>query len=121
MLTLDQIAKFETDGYLVVPDLVPEAVLGSLKAEYETLLDGLYAGWFGEGRVATSPDDLSFWDKLLISYQAGCDWFQPMDISLPGDEVQPDTPMHFGPAVFDLVTCARVLDCVEALIGTEIK
>jgi ectoine hydroxylase-related dioxygenase (phytanoyl-CoA dioxygenase family) len=43
-----------------------------------------------------------------------------MDISLPGDQIQPDTPMHFSKAVFDMVTSARVLDVVAQLIGPEI-
>jgi ectoine hydroxylase-related dioxygenase (phytanoyl-CoA dioxygenase family) len=57
---------------------------------------------------------------LLAAYRAGCDWFQPMDISLPGDRIRPDTPMHFGPAVFNLITNERLLDVVEDLIGPEI-
>ena len=57
---------------------------------------------------------------MKISYAAKCDWFQPMDISLPGDRIYADTPMHFGPAIFDLVTDSRLLDLVEDLIGAEI-
>jgi ectoine hydroxylase-related dioxygenase (phytanoyl-CoA dioxygenase family) len=43
-----------------------------------------------------------------------------MDISLPGDRITSSTPMHFGPAVFDLITNDRLLDLVEDLIGPEI-
>ena len=28
-----------------------------------------------------------FWGRLLSAYRAGCDWFQPMDISLPEDRI----------------------------------
>ncbi|MFD2856101.1 hypothetical protein ACFSZS_16945 [Seohaeicola zhoushanensis] len=38
-----------------------------------------------------------FWAKLLTSYRAGCDWFQPMDISLPGDTILADTPSTSAP------------------------
>lgn len=120
MLSADQIRQFETDGYLVVPDVVPAQVLDRVKSEYAEVLNGLYAGWFADGRVATAPDQLDFWGKLLEAYKAKCDWFQPMDISLPGDEIQPDTPFHFGPAVFELLTEPRLLDVVEALIGPEL-
>lgn len=119
MLTQDQIETFNRDGVLVVPDVLPTDVLNAVKDEYRALLDTLYAGWHAEGLVP-SPEGMDFWQKLLVSYKAGCDWFQPMDISLPGDEITPDTPFHFGPAVFDMITAPRLLDMVECLIGPEI-
>lgn len=119
MLTAAQVAQFETDGYLVIDSVLPAPVLEGVRAEYSDLMDDLYAAWQAEGRV---PDgaDLDFWGKLAASYAAGCDWFQPMDISLPGDEITADTPMHFGPAIFDLVMHERLLDLVEGLIGPEL-
>ncbi len=121
MLTRDQIRFFDENGYLVVEDVLDQSrVINPIKAEYSTLLDDLYETWFTQGAVAVAPQGLSFDDKLLIAYEARCDWFQPMDISLPGDRVRGDTPMHFGPAVFGLVTCERLLDMVEDLIGPEI-
>ncbi len=123
MLFLDQTQKdfFETRGYLVVEDVFDQrSVLDPVRAEYAGLLDKLYESWFAQGRVDTPADNLTFFEKLLIAYRAKCDWFQPMDISLPGDRIQADTPMHFGPAVFNLVTASRLLDLVEDLIGPEI-
>ncbi|TDT77012.1 ectoine hydroxylase-related dioxygenase (phytanoyl-CoA dioxygenase family) [Litoreibacter halocynthiae] len=113
MLSTDQIAAFNRDGYLVVPDVVPQDVLGRVRAEYAALLDDLYAGW-------DLPAATSFEEKLITAYRAGRDWFQPMDISLPGDRIAADTPMHFGPAVFEMATHPRLLDMVEDLIGPEI-
>ncbi len=121
MLTKDQITFFDENGYLVVEDVLDQTrVIDPIKAEYSALLDNLYADWFTQGAVAVAPEGLSFDDKLLIAYQARCDWFQPMDISLPGDKIDEATPMHFGAAVFDLVTDVRLLDLVEDLIGPEI-
>lgn len=119
MLTQKQVEQFETEGVLVVEDVLPADVLNAVRTEYETLLDGLYAKWHAEGRV---PDGtgLGFYDKLLLAYEAGCEWFQPMDISLPGSKIEADTPFHMGPAVFDMLTCPRLLDLVEDLIGPEI-
>lgn len=119
MLTQDQIDQFHRDGVIVVPDVLPVATLDAVRREYAALLDDLYAGWQAEGRVPPA-EGLDFWQKLLISYEAGCDWFQPMDISLPGDEIHADTPFHFGPAVFDMIRAPRLLDLVEDLIGPEI-
>ena len=119
MLTQSQIDRFKTEGVIVVENILPRGLLTRIHAEYAELLDKLYDGWHAEGRVP-APGSQDFWSKLLTSYRAGCDWFQPMDISLPGDTIRPDTPFHFGPAVFDMVTCPRLLDAVEALIGPEI-
>jgi len=119
MLTADQIAHFETDGFLVVENVLDDDILDPVLAEYSVLLDRLYDGWHAEGLVP-APQGLDYYGKLLAAYRAGCDWFQPMDISLPGDRICADTPMHFGPAVFDMVTAPRLLDMVEDLIGPEI-
>lgn len=113
MLSADQINKFRTDGYLVVPDVVPQSVLDKVRAEYAQLLDYLYSNW-------DLPQVEGFEQKLITAYSAGKDWFQPMDISLPGDRIHADTPMHIGPAVFEMATHPRILDLVEDLIGPEI-
>ncbi len=112
MLTADQIDHFNTRGYLVVENVLDANVLDPVRAEYEALLDELCQGWGIAGAT--------FEDKLVAAYCAGHDWFQPMDISLPGDRITADTPFHFGPAVFDMITAPRLLDMVEDLIGPEI-
>ena len=119
MLTQEQVDKFEGDGVLVVEDVLDNMTLHAVRDEYVELLDHLYLEWQNNGLV---PDgsDLNFFEKLMVSYKAGCDWFQPLDISLPGDEIKPDTPFHFGPAVFNMITSNRLLDLVENLIGPEI-
>lgn len=119
MLTQSQIAHFNTQGYLVVDDVLPIANLAAIRGEYEALLNQLYADWQTQGLIGT-PVTNDFWGKLLTAYRAGLDWFQPMDISLPGDRIATDTPFHFGPAVFDMVTCPPLLDMVEDLIGPEL-
>lgn len=119
MLNQWQVDAFRKNGFLVVEDVLGENVLGPVREEYECLLDGLYAGWQDQGLVG-EPVTEDFWGKLLTGYRAGCDWFQPMDISLPADRIQADTPMHFGPAAFDMVTAPPLLDLVETLIGSEI-
>jgi len=119
MLTAAQIEAFRTDGMVVVEELLDAGTLERIRAEYADLLDRLWARWHAEGLVPAGQD-LDFWQKLRLSYGAGCDWFQPMDISLPGDRITEDTPFHIGPAVFDMATHPRLLDAVESLIGPEI-
>ncbi|MEO9825175.1 MAG: phytanoyl-CoA dioxygenase family protein [Paracoccaceae bacterium] len=115
MLTSDKIDRFHANGFLVVEDVLPAETLNAVRAEYNALLSGLIATW-GMDEVA----DASFEEKLLAAYSQGRDWFQPMDISLPGDRITGDTPMHFGPAVFEMITAPQLLDMVEDLIGPEI-
>ena len=114
-----QIASFERDGVLVVDDVLPQDTLNAVKAEYIDLLDHMYDAWHAKGRVPP-PGDMDFFEKLLVAYDAGCEWFQPMDITLPGSEIDTDTPFHIGPEVFNMLTCPQLLDMVEDLIGPEI-
>ena len=111
MLSDDQIKSFQRDGYLVVADVLTET-LPAVREEYAALLQGLCDGW---GIKFTT-----FEDTLIRAYKAGFDWHQPLDISLPGDRIHADTPMHMGPAVFDMMTAPKLLDLVEDLIGPEI-
>jgi len=114
MLTQEQQEFFATEGYLVVNDVFETT---EIKAEYAALLDTLYDKWRNKGLVGEAKG----WEpRLLEAYRAGCDWFQEMDCSLPGDTIYADTPMHFGPAIFNLITGQRMLDMVEDLIGPEI-
>ncbi len=121
MLSPDQIGFFQDNGYLVVENLLDqESTVAPVVGEYETLLDSLCAEWRREGRLPEGSVLSSFQDKILASYQAGCDYFQPMDISLPTGPFSEDTPIHCGPAVFHLMTAPELLDAVESLIGPEI-
>lgn len=120
MLSSGQNSFFQTSGYLVVENVLDQdEVIQPIRDEYSGLMDQLYDRWHSQGRVGSGVG-MGFEEKLLNAYRAGCDWFQPMDISLPGDRILADTPMHFGPAVFNLITNARLLDLVEDLIGPEI-
>lgn len=120
MLTASRLARFAAEGYLVLEDVVPAAMLGALIHEYSGLLDRHYAHWAHEGQVPPGGAEDDFWTKLGHCADAGIDWFQHLDISLPHENIQTDTPMHFGPAVFDLITHGAILDIVESVIGPEI-
>ncbi|MEM9732830.1 MAG: phytanoyl-CoA dioxygenase family protein [Pseudomonadota bacterium] len=117
MLTTSQIETFEREGYLIVPDVLGDDVLGPVQEDYEALLDGLYEPWMADGLV---PDVAGFEPRLKAAYAAGLDWFQPMDISLPFSKVKPDTPMHFSQAVLDMLTAPALLDIAESLLGPEL-
>lgn len=121
MLTDAQIASFEADGFLVIEDVLGRAdVLDPLVSEYETLLDGLVADWVRAGELDASVQSLPFGEQLVTAHAAGLEVFQPMDISLPLEGIEADTPMHLGPAAFCLLVNEDLLDIAESLIGPEI-
>ena len=120
MLTREQVDFFTQEGFLVVENLVDPQTLDGVRREYAALMDDLYERWADEGKVKPAHAGMTFWEKLDVAYNRGFDWYQPFDISLPQSNFTADTPMHFGPGVFDLVTNQGILDAVESLIGPEI-
>jgi len=120
MLTQNQVTQFRTQGFLVIEDLLDADTLSAIRSEYAARMDELYAEWFAQGLVDIAPGCLSFWEKLDQGYANNLDVHQPLNITLPHGDVRADSPMHIGPAVFDMVRAPRVLDLVEDLIGPEI-
>lgn len=120
MLSAEQLERFETEGYLVVEDLLSPETLTAVQAEYAAKMDELYAQWQAEGRVPVAKPGMGFWEKLDHCYTGGFDWYQPFDISLPHADITHETPMHHGPAVFQMATEPGILNVVEQLIGPEI-
>ncbi len=121
MLTQEQIEKFERDGYLVVDRLVSVAeVLEPLEIEYTALLRGLCQQWSCDDRLPAAADEKDFSSMIMAAVDAGIDYFQPIDISLPTGDINARTPFHAGPAVFALMTNTAVLDAVESLLGPEL-
>ena len=113
--------EFRDQGFLVIEDVVGEDVLEAVRREYAALMERLYGDWYNQGLVRHAPDSLTFWGKIIECCEAGgFDWYQPLDISLPHHDIRDQTPMHFGPAIFDLVTDPGILDVAEQLIGPEI-
>ena len=119
MLNSSQLRQFETQGYLVLERFVDEVLLQRLEAEYSEALDRQIELWVVSGALHEKPEG-SFFERLLQVNGAGLDWFQPLDISLPMEEIVEDTPFHMGPAVFDLLNYAPLLDVAESLLGPEL-
>ena len=121
MLTQCQIDEFHENGFLAVDRLLDyELDIKPVVSEYQGLLDDLCEGWVAEGRLPHSYSDLPFEKRLVEVYRAGCNYYQSFDIALPNSKVHADTPIHLGPAVFNLLRSPRMLSAVESLIGSEI-
>jgi hypothetical protein len=113
--------RFEHEGYLPVDDVFdPVADLDPVVQEYAAQLDELTADWRARGLIASTYADLPFSERFAhVLNDIGPDGYRPFDITLSGP-ITADSPMHTGPAVFDLITHPRLLDVVEQLIGPEI-
>ena len=121
MLTRDQKYFFHKKGYLVLENFIDQKkIITPIINEYASLLDNLIREWSFNGLVKNEYSSLNFFEKLKLAYKEGYDWFQPMDISLPGNKITVDTPMHFGPAVFNLIIYEELLDVISEIIGDEI-
>jgi len=120
MLTAEQVESFEREGFLVVEDLVDAGLLADVKAEYAKLLDDLCQHWIDNGMMPAEVAGKSFSEQIIATIDAGLDYFQPLDISLPLGDIDADTPCHLGNSVFRLLTAERILSAVSSLIGPEL-
>ena len=121
-LVASDLTKFKEDGYVVVRGVLDWGQdLKPVLHEYEQLLDGLVDWWFGQGLLHSKYAELPFGDRLIRSvFEAKQPYDSHFDISLPQADITEETPIHTGPAVFDLLRSPRLLDVVEQFIGPEI-
>jgi phytanoyl-CoA hydroxylase len=121
-LTAEQVAQFEEDGYLIVEDLFdPVADLDPIIEEYKGVLDRLADELHERGEIQSTYAELPFGERLIQIYkESGKVHAQYFDFSLPQANVQEDTPMWVGPAVFRTLRNEKLLNAVESLIGPEI-
>lgn len=120
MLAKKQKEQFEQNGYIVIEDLIDDATLQAIRDEYSIRLDEVYSQWYRDGKVCAAPETLGFWEKLDQGYDNGLDVHQSLTICLPHGDVKADSPMHLGPAIFNLVRHENILNMIEDLIGPEI-
>lgn len=122
-LTAEQLASFEQNGFLAIDRLVPPEDLAEIEKEYAGLLDALAGRLFDEGEISDRFADLPFGDRYSRIISEYSDLHRFFNISLPllNEGIEADTfHMHSGPAVFNLMRHPKILDVVEAVIGSEI-
>jgi hypothetical protein len=114
--------RFQEEGYLVVEDVLDmERDVQPVVREYEQVLDEEIDRWHAAGKIPSTYAELPFVRRLAAFLtDAGAGGYQAFDISLPLRGATEETPMHLGPAVFDLLTSPRLIDVVEQLIGPEV-
>ena len=111
--------QFAEQGYLVVDDVLdPLLDLAPLWAEYGQVLDEIAEQLYRDGAIGSTYRELPFAARLIqVCQESGRNFPQHFDFSLPQSGVQHDTPIHVGPAVFNLLSSPRLLDLVEQLVG----
>ena len=126
--------EFEDRGYVVVDDVLdPETVLDPIIEEYESVLDPLAMDLYEHGEIEATYRELPFQERLIKLYtekedsgtgtggsSARYPIGQYFDCCLPPIGVKADTPIWCGPAVFNAITHAQLLDTIEQFIGPEI-
>ena len=122
-LSSAQLEQFDRDGFLAVENVLdPVRDLQPVLDEYNGILDGIVDGLIDEGALTNRYGDLPFPDRLMrVCMESGRHFSQYFDISLPQKGVKYDTPMHHGPAVFQLLTNPKLLDVVQSIVGPEIE
>ena len=85
MLTNDQIPKLDTQGYVVETGFITEGPLDSIRKKYAQLTNTLYAGLYAKGLINAQEEHLDLRGQLQHAF-ADCNYSQPLNISLPGNQ-----------------------------------
>ena len=123
-LTNEQLAFFDANGILVVPDVLTDADTAPVEAEYAEVLDRAAAELYANGQISSSHDQLGFEEKYFAVLAEYPGIYKYLAISLPllNDVVDADAyRCHSGPALFHLLRNPRILDVVESVLGGEIS
>ena len=122
-LTVEQLERFDEDGYLVVEDVLAEEDLAALEDEYLEILNRVTADLVAQGRIPPLQG-ASFSERYIEAMRHIDDMYaiyQHLDICLPMvKELDHTHTMNTGSAVFSLLTNPRLLDIAESVIGPEI-
>lgn len=121
-LTAEQVERFHDEGYLVVENILNDADLQAIQAEYAGALNRIAEEMVAEGEVSSTYSDLPFGERYTRLLYESTRIFDRLDITLPLDNegIPAHAQAHTGPAVFNLLTNPRLLDVVESIIGPEI-
>ncbi len=122
-LTEQQLRRFDTDGYLIVENVLSDDDLAGVVAEYDEIMRRVTADLVTHGRLKPLQAT-TFSQRYIEALQQLEDMYllyQHLDISLPLIEGLDDSyTLNTGPGVFGLLINQRLLDIVESVVGPEI-
>ncbi|MBH69180.1 MAG: hypothetical protein CMM58_12560 [Rhodospirillaceae bacterium] len=121
-ITNENLTQFNNQGYFLAQGLLdPELDLGPIKTEYEQVLDKAVFDLKARDIIQDIYTDLPFGKRISqVLEDSDGELNKYLDITLPQKGINPKTPMHCGPAIFNLMRNSKLLDAVEQFIGPEI-
>jgi len=114
--------SFKKNGYAVVPGVFRNEDITPVFDEYAEILDQLISTLYKSGELTKIYDNLSFLDRMsqFIS-ETGSRFHKNFESRFPYEVVGKNTPIHLGPAIFNLMRNTKLNDAIEIFIGPEIS
>ena len=103
--------KFREQGYLVVESALSETDLAPLITAIAEVVEKRAAELYNEGIISDTYEEMSFERR----------WYAILKACSRENEVFGWHTLVFSEALFDLITHPKVLDVLEALIGSDIQ
>jgi len=124
-LTQAQLDFFDTNGYLIIEDVLNDLDITNIRNEYQAILDRETPKLLANGQLSQDYSSLPFEERYSNILQELDDLYtiyQHLDISLPLlHSMSPDTSLNAGPAVFHhVLRHPNILDIAESIIGPEL-
>jgi phytanoyl-CoA hydroxylase len=110
-LSLEQIAFYQDEGYLVLPNLLNDAEMAPVRTAMMQKVSMIADGLFGDGLITDKREDSPFAYRLAKLFSSLSD----QDFLKYGRSWRDRLPGYF-----DLMAQPKILDAVESLIGGEI-
>jgi len=104
-------------GYVVVDNLIDDATIGRVRDEIHEVVDGIARGMHAEGLIPKSWTEKGFDRQLACIVEHDVAMATELVKRLHGTRGEGG---HIGPAIFDLVSYATLLDSIETIVGPEI-
>ncbi|RKN65156.1 phytanoyl-CoA dioxygenase family protein [Paenibacillus ginsengarvi] len=109
-LTMEQVIRFQTEGYLIAENVFTEEDMRPLIEEIESFIEERAQQFYKEGRITNLYPDEPFERRFALLYEQCPDINRKFDI------------MHLlGPAMFNFLTNPKLLDVAECLLGSELS
>ncbi|MCQ6558958.1 phytanoyl-CoA dioxygenase family protein [Paenibacillus mendelii] len=109
-LTIEQVIQYQTEGYLIVEDVLSDEILQPVIDEIKAEIDKKAQQLHAEGKIANLYEAEPF-DKRYALLHAQCaEIGRGLDIN-----------EYLGEAMFDFLKNDSLLDLVECLLGSELS
>ncbi len=124
-LSPTQIEHFNSQGYLIIENVLSDAELDPVRVEYTGILDREAPRLVEKGVLSQTYAHLPFEERYTAMLHEMDDMYtlyQHLDISLPlTANIPADTQLNTGPATFyNILRNAKILDIAESVLGPEL-